>query len=76
MRETPSSVGANIREPLACGELVEILPAWSCTRLVNGGLPADVVYAQTASAEPPLKSRVFVQLVREILATGVLAPRR
>jgi DNA-binding transcriptional LysR family regulator len=65
-----------IREPLARGELVEIMPAWSCTRLVDGGLPVYVVYAQTASVEPPLKSRVFVQLAREIIATGVLGPRR
>lgn len=49
-------------------ELVEVLPAWSCTRLVDGGLPIYVVYAQTAGVEPPLKSRVFVALVREILA--------
>lgn len=65
-----------IRQPLARGDLVELMPAWSCTRLVDGGLPVYVVYAQTAGVEPPLKSRVFVQLVREILATGVLAPRR
>ena len=61
-----------IRDQLLRGELVDVLPAWSCTRHADGGLPVYVVYAQTASAEPPLKSRVFVQLVGEILATGVL----
>jgi len=35
------------------------------------------VYAQTASAAPPLKSRVFVELVREIIAREALElPRR
>ncbi|MFT3699336.1 MAG: LysR family transcriptional regulator [Kofleriaceae bacterium] len=62
----------SVREWLERGDLVEIMPEWSCTRLVDGGLPVYVVYAQTASVEPPLKSRVFVNLVREILATGVL----
>jgi DNA-binding transcriptional LysR family regulator len=61
-----------IRDELARGELVEILRDWSCYRLAEGGLPVYVVYAQTASADPPLKSRVFVQLVKEILASEVL----
>lgn len=57
-----------IRDQLASGALVEILRDWSCYRLGDGGLPIYVVYAQTASAEPPLKSRVFVALLKEILA--------
>lgn len=61
-----------IRDQLARGELVEILRDWSCYRLGEGGLPVYVVYAQTASAEPPLKSRVFVQLLKEILAAEVM----
>jgi DNA-binding transcriptional LysR family regulator len=65
-----------IRDRLERGELVEVMPVWSCTRLVDGGLPVYVVYAQTAGVEPPLKSRVFVQLVREKLAAGVLRRRR
>ena len=60
-----------IRDQLARGELVEILRDWLCYRLGDGGLPVYVVYAQTASAEPPLKSRVFVQLVKQILAAEV-----
>jgi DNA-binding transcriptional LysR family regulator len=53
---------------LARGDLVEILPEWSCYRIADGGQPVYVVYAQTASAEPPLKSRVFVDMLKEILA--------
>jgi DNA-binding transcriptional LysR family regulator len=64
-----------IRDPLARGELVEILRDWSCYRLGDGGLPVYVVYAQTASAQPPLKSRVFVQLVKQILAAEVTSRR-
>ncbi|HEX3477721.1 MAG TPA: LysR substrate-binding domain-containing protein [Kofleriaceae bacterium] len=63
-----------IRDQLARGELVEILRDWSCYRLGDGGLPLYVVYAQTASAEPPLKSRVFVTLIKEILAAEVVSP--
>jgi DNA-binding transcriptional LysR family regulator len=68
-----------IREPLARGELVEVLPEWSCYRIGVGGLPVYVVYAQTASATPPLKSRVFVELLKEVLAREGLpsrAPRK
>ena len=43
-------------------------------RLAAGGLPVYVVYAQTASATPPLKSRVFVELVKDVMAREVLAP--
>jgi DNA-binding transcriptional LysR family regulator len=57
-----------IQEPLARGALVEILPDWSCYRLGEGGQPVSVVYAQTAGVAPPLKSRVFVQLLQEIFA--------
>jgi len=64
-----------IREPLARGELVEVLPEWSCYRLGGGGLPVYVVYAQTASATPPLKSRVFVDLLKEVLAHEDLPSR-
>ncbi|HEY4238317.1 MAG TPA: LysR substrate-binding domain-containing protein [Kofleriaceae bacterium] len=65
-----------VRELVARGELVEVMPAWSCTRLGDGGLPVYVVYAQLAGVDPPLKSRVFVALLREIIATGVLGGKR
>jgi DNA-binding transcriptional LysR family regulator len=62
-----------IRDQLARGELVEILRDWSCYRLGAGGVPVYVLYAQTASAEPPLKSRVFVQLVKQIFAAEAIS---
>lgn len=63
-----------IREELWRGELVEIMKDWSCDNPADGGIPVYVVYAQTASATPPLKSRVFVELVKEVMAREVLAP--
>ena len=60
------------REAMARGDLVEVLPEWSCYRLAGGGLPFYVVYAQTASATPPLKSRVFVEFFKQLLAREVL----
>jgi DNA-binding transcriptional LysR family regulator len=56
-----------VREELARGALVEVLPDWACHAVADGGVPVYVVFAQGASAEPPLKSRVFVELVKEIL---------
>jgi DNA-binding transcriptional LysR family regulator len=64
-----------ILDALARGELVEVLEDWSCYRLGGGGLPVYVVYAQTAGATPPLKSRVFVDLVKDVLAREVIAAR-
>jgi DNA-binding transcriptional LysR family regulator len=62
-----------VREPLARGALVEVMTSWSCTRAAEGGLPVYVVYAQTMAVEPPLKSRVFVALLREMIDASVLA---
>ncbi|MFO0683674.1 MAG: LysR substrate-binding domain-containing protein [Sandaracinus sp.] len=62
-----------IREALATGALVEVMSGWSCTRNAEGGLPIHVVYAQTAGVEPPLKSRVFVDLLREELESSPFA---
>lgn len=64
-----------IRDQLARGTLVEVMPDWSCYRLADGGLPVYVVYTQTAGAEPPLKSRVFVDLVKEVLAAEKVMSR-
>ena len=62
-----------LAELLARGALVEVLPEWSCTRLGAGGQPLYVVFAQAAGVAPPLKSRVFVELVKEVLAREVAA---
>lgn len=64
-----------IRDPLREGQLVEVMPEWSCDD-EDGGVPVYVVYAQTASAVPPLKSRAFVELVKEIIAKEGFVRRR
>ncbi len=64
-----------VREELRRGDLVEVMPAWSCNALPDGGLPVYVVYAQTAATRPPLKSRVFVELCKQIITREVLPPR-
>lgn len=63
-----------IRDELRRGGLVEVMREWSCDAPSIGGVPVYVVYAQTASAEPPLKARVFVDMVKAIMAREVLAP--
>ncbi|HEY4057792.1 MAG TPA: LysR family transcriptional regulator [Kofleriaceae bacterium] len=66
-----------IRDELRRGDLVEVMSDWSCDDPIDGGAPVWVIYAQTASAAPPLKSRVFVDLVKEIIGREVLsAPRK
>ncbi|MEZ4403770.1 MAG: LysR substrate-binding domain-containing protein [Kofleriaceae bacterium] len=69
-----------VRDELARGELVEVLPAWACHPVAAGGVPVYVLFPQDASAEPPLKARRFVELVKRVLADEVLAatpaPRR
>lgn len=57
-----------IRDELHRGHLVEVMPEWSCDAPSHGGVPVYVVYAQTASATPPLKSRVFVDFVKSVMA--------
>lgn len=64
-----------VREDLRRGDLVEIMRDWACNDPASGGMPVHVVYAQTASATPPLKSRVFVEFVKEIMAREVLPKR-
>ncbi len=64
-----------VRSELERGTLVELLPAWSCDHPRYGGVPVSVLYAQSAGVEPPLKSRVFVSLVREIMEREVLVIR-
>jgi DNA-binding transcriptional LysR family regulator len=64
-----------IVDELRRGALVEVMPEWRCADPTLGGMPVYVVYAQTASVTPPLKSRVFVDMVKELIArdtTGAL----
>jgi DNA-binding transcriptional LysR family regulator len=65
-----------IRGELARGDLVPVLPSWSCDDPATGGVPVHVVYAQTASATPPLKSRVFVDLIKDVVVREGLATSR
>ncbi len=65
-----------IRPELERGDLVPIMTDWSCDDPVDGGVPVYVVYAQTASVTPPLKSRVFVDLVKEMVVREGIAPRQ
>jgi DNA-binding transcriptional LysR family regulator len=66
-----------IRGELERGDLVEVMPDWSCDDPADGGMPVHVVYAQTAGVTPPLKSRVFVELVKDLVEReGLRAPRR
>lgn len=64
-----------IRDELKKGQLVEVMPGWSCDHPEKGGVPVFAMYAQNASAAPPLKARVFVDLVKTVMATEVL-PRQ
>ena len=63
-----------IREDLRRGDLVEVMSDYTCDEPADGGVPVWVVYAQTGSVSPPLKSRVFVDMVKDVMAREVLAP--
>ncbi|MBX3229916.1 MAG: LysR family transcriptional regulator [Labilithrix sp.] len=60
-----------IKDELARGALVEVMAPWSCDHPRHGGVPIYVLYAQAGTATPPRKSRVFVELVKEIMAMEV-----
>lgn len=51
-----------VRHALERSTLVPVLTSWDC-----GSLPLYVIYAQAGSATPPRKSRVFVEMVKEIM---------
>lgn len=58
-----------VRDELQRGALVPVLSSWSC-----GFVPLYVMYAQAGSATPPRKSRVFVEMVKEIMASEFAGP--
>jgi hypothetical protein len=62
-----------IRDELRRGSLVEVMRPWSCDHPQRGGVPIYVMYAQAGSMMPPLKSRVFVDMVKTVMATEVAA---
>ncbi len=61
-----------IRDELAKGQLVEVMPLWRCQRAPLSGVPVYVMYAQGATASPPLKARVFVEFIKRVIARDVL----
>lgn len=63
-----------VQDELARGELVEVMGEWSCDEPSDGrvGVPVHVLYAQGADMTPPLKSRVFVDMVKEVMRSEVL----
>lgn len=61
-----------MRPELERGELVEVMEGWSCDG-PEGGPSVWAVFAQAADIEPPLKSRLFVELVRDVMEEDVLA---
>jgi DNA-binding transcriptional LysR family regulator len=65
-----------IRGELERGELVEVMRDWTCDDPSEGGMPVHVVYSQTAGVAPPLKSRVFVDLVKALVAREGLGKTR
>jgi DNA-binding transcriptional LysR family regulator len=65
-----------VRGELERGELVALMQRWEPEDPEESGIPVWVLYAQTAAATPPLKSRVFVELVKEVMAREVMAPLR
>jgi len=62
-----------MREELRTGALVEVMEDYACDAPDVGGVPTWVVYAQGPGDSPPLKSRVFVGMVQEVIAEEVLA---
>lgn len=65
-----------MRDELQRGTLVEVMTDYTCDAPTEGGLPVWVVYAQGPDATPPLKARVFVELVQAAMQTEVLGKRR
>lgn len=64
-----------VRDELRRGTLVEVMPSWSSNHPQRGGIPVYVMYAEAGTAAPPRKSRVFVEMVKTIMAKE-FTPRR
>ncbi|MBX3220641.1 MAG: LysR family transcriptional regulator [Labilithrix sp.] len=65
-----------VRDELRRGTLAHVMPSWSCDHPQRGGVPVYVMYAQAGGALPPGKSRVFVAMVKDIMATEVVPRER
>jgi DNA-binding transcriptional LysR family regulator len=56
-----------VRDALQDGRLIRVLPDWSCHDPREEGVGLHVVYAQGAGMHIPLKSRVFVDFIKEVM---------
>jgi DNA-binding transcriptional LysR family regulator len=65
-----------IRDELRRGELVEVMADWSCDDPALGGVPVYAVFAQSAGMPLPLKTRVFIDAVKEMISTDVFERKR
>ena len=70
------SSSGSIRDELRRGELVEVMTEWSCDDPAIGGVPVYVVFAQTAGMPLPLKSRVFIDAVKELVTMDSFERKR
>lgn len=55
------------RSALRDGSMVEVIPDWRCDDPAEGGPGLYAVFTQTAGINVPLKSRVFVDFVVEVM---------
>ncbi len=60
-----------VKDEIERGDLVRVMVPWSCDDPRHKGFPVYVMYAQAGSAVPPRKSRVFVDMVKAIMAAEV-----
>lgn len=56
-----------VQEALVDGRLVQVLPEWACHDPRVEGVGLHAVYVQGAGMDIPLKSRVFVDFVQELV---------
>jgi DNA-binding transcriptional LysR family regulator len=65
-----------VRQQIASGKLVEVLPQWSSVRVSDGGLPVFVMYGHHAPFAAPLKTQVFVEMIKRIIEDSKVTHRR
>jgi DNA-binding transcriptional LysR family regulator len=65
-----------IREELRRGELVEVMPEWTCDDPALGGVPVYAVFSQTAGMPVPLKTRVFIDAVKDLIEMDSFVRKR
>jgi hypothetical protein len=53
-----------------------VMPDWTCDDPALGGVPVYAVFAQSAGMPLPLKTRVFIDAVKELITTDVFDKKR